>query len=370
MSDLPILRISFFAEFLFFILIVAVFFPENLKRTEKENEDELKKHYETRIKSLTQDLSKQTNSNKTLKIDLDKATDKLKVAEEKLNHTERDIVQKRQLIEFYKKKLDETKISTEKLQNTAEIDELQLKVQNLTDSNEKLKVQTKSLKTRLQVLQDEKTKNDRKYSDNEREIDDLKRELNLMRSQKKQFENELKESKAEVNTLNKTIKDIEYTVEKKLHSLTSSNLQTLDIAQEKLNDAYKRINNFEMILKTFYETVVNRSLRLKKRLNEKKDKKLPAASHNEHNSLKRAMNFASTVLNLSSADLEDIMSNNSAHDESKDEFDDNNKRLGKKLLTEFEALSKSQDSKMAVRLFELLEERLNELIQAEKQYLG
>jgi chromosome segregation ATPase len=337
---------------------------ETLKKSEKENEEELKKQYEARIRSLTQDLHKQTTSIKSLKAELDKATDRLKVAEEKLNHTERDNVQKKQLIEFYKKKLDETKVCAEKLQNTVEFDELQIKVQSLNDTNEKLKVQTRSLRTRLQVLQDEKTKFERKNSDSEKEIDDLRKELSTVRNQKKQFETELKESKAEVRTLNATIKDIENTVEKKLHALTSSNLQTLDIAQAKLNEAYTRLNNYEMVLKTFYETIVNRSLRLKKRAKDKKEK-----APLEQDNLKRAMNFASTVLNLSSFDLEDIMSNNSAHDETREknhDVDDAHKRLCKTWLNEFEHLSKSQDNKATIKLFELLEERLNELIAIEK----
>ena len=65
---------------------------------------------------MSQDLNKQIGVNKALKSETDKLNEKVKILEEKFSHSERDNTQKKQLIDFYKKKLDDMKVNNEKLQ--------------------------------------------------------------------------------------------------------------------------------------------------------------------------------------------------------------------------------------------------------------
>ena len=110
----------------------------NVKKMEndvKEKEEsirkleESKKACDSKLKQLNADFGKQLNANKTLKTENEKLADKLKINEEKLNHTERDINQKKQLIEFYKKKLDEI---SEKEKNEAIGEDLTSSSENAT----------------------------------------------------------------------------------------------------------------------------------------------------------------------------------------------------------------------------------------------
>lgn len=77
------------------------------RKQDEQSKDDIKKPLESKIRQLSSDLSKQISNAKSLKNDNEKLNDRLKVNEEKLNHTERDNAQKKQLIEFYKKKLED-----------------------------------------------------------------------------------------------------------------------------------------------------------------------------------------------------------------------------------------------------------------------
>ena len=78
---------------------------EDFKKQGDQIKDEIKKAHDIKCKQISSDLSKQIVVARGLRSENEKLLDKLKVCEEKLNHTERDNSQKKQLIDFYKKKI-------------------------------------------------------------------------------------------------------------------------------------------------------------------------------------------------------------------------------------------------------------------------
>ena len=77
---------------------------EASRKQDEQTLNEARKEAESRCKQLSADLHKQIGSNKTLRSEVESLNSKLKLNEEKLAHVERDLTQKKQLIEFYKKK--------------------------------------------------------------------------------------------------------------------------------------------------------------------------------------------------------------------------------------------------------------------------
>ena len=350
---------------------------------------------------MSQDLNKQIGVNKALKSETDKLNEKVKILEEKFSHSERDNTQKKQLIDFYKKKLDDMKVNNEKLQQPIiEVEELKLQILKSNETNEKLKTQINSLKTRLQVIQNEKQTHEHKTSDIEKQLSEMSPKFEQLKKEKKQLEISLKESKLKVNELNTLVKTFEDDVEVKMKNLSENNEQALESMKAKLKDSYKLIFNYELILTKLYEILIKRNLsnrekvfqhqilsskkKLEKEQEEANKKKSKALNEslNKNDNLKQAMNIASTVLNLSVSDLEDLMSStdsNAGHKPSLKQndfnkqyrdFEEKMKLVYAKWIKEFEDVKRNEKiiaDYNANNLFELINEKLNDLINVEKQ---
>jgi hypothetical protein len=347
---------------------------------------------------MSQDLNKQLGVNKTLKNETDKLADKVKTIEEKLNHSERDNTQKKQLIEFYKKKLDDLKQNNEKLQQPIlENDDLKLQIQKLNEINEKNKIQVQSLKTRLQVIQNEKQNYENKSNENEKHCLDMTQKFEQLKKEKKQLEISLKESKNKINELNSLVKVVEDDIEVKIKKICDNNEHALDTMSSKLKDSFKLIFNYEIVLTKIYEILIKRNLGTREKLfknqlaaskkqyeeelndNKKKSKSILNDSLNKTGNLKQAMNIASTVLNLSASELEDIMSTDSNVsvmqqniDFSKQykEFEEKMKLVYNNWIKEFDDVKRNDKlvaDYNASNMLELINNKLNDLINIEKQ---
>jgi chromosome segregation ATPase len=166
----------------------------------------LRRPLELRIKNLSSDLNKQISLYKKLKIENDRITETSKTNEEKLNHSERDNIQKKSLIEFYKKKLDELN-SKERLdiENSKEVINDAV-IKRLNDSIDKLKIENKSLKTRLQILHNEKQLYDEKQTKNEKALNESNDKLEQIKKEKLKIDNKLKQSQRKIDDLEALLK--------------------------------------------------------------------------------------------------------------------------------------------------------------------
>ena len=205
-----------------------------------------------------------------------------------------------------------------------------------------------------------------------------------------------------MTTLVKTAED---DIEVKIKTISENNEQALETVKVKLKDSYKLIFNYELILTKLYEILIKRNLSNREKvfqhqllLNKKqiekeqeevnkKKSKIFNDSLNKNDNLKQAMNIASTVLNLSVSDLEDIMSSESTgHQQQQQQkqkpikqndfnkqyrdFEEKMKLVYAKWIKEFEDVKRNDKvitEYNANNLFELLNEKLNDLINIEKQ---
>jgi len=351
--------------------------------------EENKKSSDGKLKQLNIDFTKQLNANKTLKSDNEKLIDKLKINEEKLNHTERDNNQKKQLIEFYKKKIEEL---NEKERNDAMkeemtssdnalVNDLKSQLKKFNESNEKSKNEMKSLKTRLQSVQEEKTSLEQKLDQAEKSLAESNAKLAQLKREKTKLDSNLKQSKNKINELEAFTNELEQTAQSKLQDLSKISQDTLTAAQIRLKYAFKSVEDYEKVMILLYESLLNRCMELRKKIKSKKALELSQKSKNSKSdvnidtNMKMAMSLASSVLNLTATELDDIMST-SIHEtsmnknkSSKSEIDEkilkedeiNHRKSCKKLLFEFEqCLNESKKEKEMIFDGVHVEENLDE----------
>jgi centlein len=382
---------------------------EGLRKQEEQQKEELKKTYEIKLKQSSADLNKQISLNRTLKQENEKLADKLKVNEEKLNHTERDSNQKRQLIEFYKKKLDESSSKEMKLEEkiieTTQSPDVKIQLKRATELNERLKAEVKMVKQRMQVLEGEQKLSETKCAQMEKSFCEAN-ESN--KREKQRLESNWKQAKQKIQDLESYIDKLEATAEKNLKDLSNTSQQTLAMAQFRLKYAFNTVDKYESVIRNLYENIIRRSLDLKKALRAFTAKKQKEKNKSEMNdTMKEAMNLASSVLSMTFDELDDIMSSLSPRSTTNDECsnDVNNKidlnsersddmaqkKLLKNLLIELEQClnaskrdMKSVNEKLSrvqnendedderddseKNICQLISNRLNELIEFERQF--
>lgn len=247
------------------------------KQDDQMRED-IRKPLESKIKQLSADLSRQIGLAKSLKSESEKLSDKLTVQAEKLNHTERDNAQKKQLIEFYKKKLEEYGVreKNELMSQNADqvaldsINELKLQIKKLNESAEKARVEIKSLKNRIQVVQTEKAATEAKLVTQEKQTNDLSNRLDSLKKDKQNKESQLKQAKQKATDLEAYVERLEATAENKIQTLSDATHQTLTIAQFRLKFAFKSVDNYEKMFKFLYESMITRCIELRGEIKQEK----------------------------------------------------------------------------------------------------
>lgn len=201
----------------------------SFEKQEENSREELKKSHEKKLKELNSEMSKLTTANRTLRSENDKLQDKVKLSEEKLNHTERDNAQKKQLIEFYKKKLDEAATSSlasvaVDVDNTV-VNECKQQLKKAQEANEKMKVELKAAKNRVQAALQEKQTVEEALEKAIQELGVLKKErIPRLESTAKQF-------KARINELEGQMDSLGQTAEIKIKNMAEASQQSVDVAQ-------------------------------------------------------------------------------------------------------------------------------------------
>ena len=376
----------------------------NWRKQEDQSKEDMRKQFDARIKQVSADLTRQIGSGKQLKSENEKLTDRLKVNEEKLSHTERDNSQKKQLIEFYKKKLDElhAKEKSDLLSEEAAVEplnELKLQIKKLNETIEKSRVEVKSLKNRLQVIQTEKSSAEGKLAQQAALFNELGSKFDSLKKEKLKVDGLLKQSRQKSTELEAYVEQLGSTAESKIQHLSDASQHTLSLAQYKLKYAFRSIDGYEKMFKYLYESLIGRCIELRKEIKLEKREQHQQTSALDAN-MKNAVNLASNVLNLTSHEIEDILSSSSMvanNDEvnksqnnqrkSKEENDSAYKKHCKKMLAEFEqrlTLSRketqikslddvNQDIEASVgdeinkELCELISQRLNDVLIYERE---
>lgn len=281
---------------------------EVVKR-EQQIRDELKKQLELKNRQISNDLNRQVSQNKNLKAENEKLVDRLKINEEKINHLERDINQKKQLVEFYKKKLEENQIKSDPVFSFANdqlVADLKCQVKKMSDLVEKYKLETKNLRQSLQTAQTARHEMEQKLEKSEKTASTFKERIIGIKKQKDDLETRLSEEHKRVLGLESVISELESSAHNKLKSLSQTSHETLNMAQLKVKYAFKLVENFENLIKNLYESLLNRVEINRKAVRSEKEKK------EEKLEMKFALDLASSVLNLSQNEIDDLLKDKDA----------------------------------------------------------
>ncbi|CAG5117639.1 unnamed protein product, partial [Candidula unifasciata] len=275
---------------------------------------------EAKLKVALNEASKQSVAMKAVKTENESLHDQVKTLHDRINHLERDITQKRNLLESQRVKLKQVQdVSKADAEN---LEDLQTKQKLLTDTNNKMKVQLESLKNRLTAIMKEK----KQY---EEKLIKVSLELDLKTKQ-------LQEACTQRVSLETALADLEASAKHQLHGLASQSEAAIDVAREKLFESQTRLTQFYTVLKILTSELLSRvdDARLKFKEVKMAEEQTPREGDL---SLQKAQDRARDILNLSYSDLEDIMSADGDRD-CQESLSEENKKLDKRWLQKCEKL--------------------------------
>lgn len=254
-----------------------------------------KKEIETRLKASSSEVSRQVTVSKSLRADNENFLAQVKTLTNRINWLERDVNQKRHLIEEQKNKMkqmeDNAKSITETVENLSEA------LKQGTDSHEKRRVQVDSLKKQLSTSVKEKENYERKCN---RLYHDLEKKC-------QQYE----ESITKQHQLKLAITEMEKTAQEHIYSLASESEVAISVTQQKLVEAHNKLEHFHRFIKTLSRELVLRTDQTKAMVKRAEMKKLRQEKPSPM-SMQKAKTLAKDILNISDAEMDDIMKADSA----------------------------------------------------------
>ena len=164
----------------------------------------------------------------------------------------------------------------------------------------------------MQAVQSEKQALEQKLAQAEKSLAESSEKLGQFKKEKLKLDTSLKQSRAKVNELESFVTELEHTAQAKLQDFSKISQETLTVAQFRLKYAFKSVDNYEKIMLYLYESLLNRTVDLRKKIKARKIETLNKKSEKSDvlvdSNMKMAMSLASSVLNLTSNELDDIMS--------------------------------------------------------------
>ncbi|XP_045696801.1 centlein isoform X2 [Phyllostomus hastatus] len=247
------------------------------------------KQLQCKLKNATNELTKQSSSVKSLKFELLAKEEHIKEMHEKMSRMERDITMKRHLIEDLKFR---QKVNLESNECTNEmLENLEKKVKTLTEECSNKKVSIDSLKQRLSVAVKEKSQYEQMYQKTKEELE------------KKDLKHSLLVSK--INETESAMAEIETAASKHLQGLALQSEQALEGAQKKLLIANDKVEEFTLFVKALVKELQTDVHTMRRQIREFKKMQRNKDAHKT--STHKAQTLAASILNISQADLEEIL---------------------------------------------------------------
>ncbi|GFR82911.1 centlein [Elysia marginata] len=302
---------------------------------------------EAKLKVANSEASRQAAALRTVKSDNESLQEQIRNLQDRINHLERDVNQKRNLLESQRIKMKHAQEMSKTEANNLE--ELQTKVKLLTESMNKSKVQMDSLKKRLTLAMKEKKEYEERF---------LKCSLELDHKGK-----QLLESNARRSGLESALAELEASAQQQLHALATQSEAAIDAAREKLTAAQTRLTQFHTMVKILSKEVITRTERARTKMREAKAD-LGRSQREGDPALQKAANKARDILNLSTSDMDDILSADGDAD-SQDSASGDDKKADKKWLKKCEKLMSSREDfvhALVTLMLQKMDERADLLI--------
>ncbi|MBN3319894.1 CNTLN protein, partial [Atractosteus spatula] len=240
--------------------------------------------------NASNEIAKHTSASKALRADLQEKEEQIGELQEKLSRTERDINMKRQLIEDLKSRLKSLQ-ENEKTHKDL-IEELEKKVKTLSEDASNRKTFIDSLKQRLNVVTKEK---------NQHDMTCLKLREELEKKNQKVQDLQSRVAESEI-----ALTELEETASQQMHGLALQSGQALEGVQRKLGLANRQLEELVSFIKAL-ATEILRDVQDTKAQLRRRMKKPSATGGLSKESICRAQSIAASILNISEADVEDML---------------------------------------------------------------
>uniref|UniRef100_W5N1Z1 Centlein n=1 Tax=Lepisosteus oculatus TaxID=7918 RepID=W5N1Z1_LEPOC len=255
----------------------------------KHSEMEIKQ-LQNKLKNASNEIAKHTSASKALRADLQEKEEQIGELQEKVSRTERDINMKRQLIEDLKSRL---KLLQENEKTHKDlIEELEKKVKTLSEDASNRKTFIDSLKQRLNVVTKEK---------NQHDMTCLKLREELEKKNQKVQDLQSRVAESEI-----ALTELEETASQQMHGLALQSGQALEGVQRKLGLANRQLEELVSFIKALATEILRDVQGTKAQLRRRK-KKPSATGGLSKESICRAQSIAASILNISEADVEDML---------------------------------------------------------------
>ncbi|XP_070542626.1 centlein-like isoform X2 [Ptychodera flava] len=269
--------------------------PSASSATTNKHTDTEWKQIESRLKSSTSEVTRQAGVIKTLKSENESQVEQLKSLQDKMNRLERDISQKRSLIEDLRAKVKSTQ--EEKKSDTDTIKSLEEKIKSVTEGSDQKKSYTESLKKRVSALTKEKHQYEELYMKTNAELEKKTRQL---------IESQTKRTEAE-----NTATELETAAAQQLYGLASRSESALEAVKAKLKKAHLRIQELNQFVKILAAELLNQVQDARELVRQAKKSKTENGSK-KGQSMSKVHSLASSILNMSEADVEEFMNSTEA----------------------------------------------------------
>ncbi|XP_038966689.1 centlein isoform X19 [Rattus norvegicus] len=247
------------------------------------------KQLQCKLKNATNELTKQSSSVKSLKLELLAKDDHMKAMQEKMSRMERDITMKRHLIEDLKFR---QKINSESNESFNEmLGTLEKKVKTLTEECSNKKVSVDSLKQRLSVAVKEKSQYEQMYQKSKEELEKKDLKMNLLISK--------------LNDTETAMAQIKSAASEQLQGLALQSEQVLEGTQKKLLLANEKIEEFTVFVQALVNELQSDAHRTRQQVRELRQTQ--KSRHACKTSTHKAQTLAASILNISRSDLEEIL---------------------------------------------------------------
>ncbi|XP_060574034.1 centlein-like isoform X2 [Ruditapes philippinarum] len=298
---------------------------------------------DARLKSCSNELSRQNNVVRQLKQENEQLTDQVKILHDKVNRAERDSSQKRTLLEDQRSRVKQALESAKA--DADSLEQLETKMKLLQDTNEKQKIQIDSYKKRLGAVTREK----REYEDRF-----LKLTAELEKKNKIVVDSQVRKQELETS-----LSEMEKLATQQMKSLARESEEALETAKEKLREIHEILQAYQRFVRNLAQEIVRRTQQTRLSVKELEHKKL--ATDKSNASMKRAQNLAKDILNLSQSDLDEIMSADGEHTKLESELE-SEKRKDKKWTKRVERTQNSKDD-FAMALMDLFLQKMEERVE-------
>ncbi|KAF6040787.1 CNTLN [Bugula neritina] len=313
----------------------------------RQQADQERRLLEQKVKTATLDLGKRTSELKQVKSELENSKDSVTSLNDRVGRLERDVLQKRTLLEDLRLKLRLAKESAK-----SDLQLLESKSEELARTkaiSEQTKTTMESMKCSIKAL----TK-DRK--DHENKCKQMQQELTKK-------EKQLANCQAKVCELQKEMDNLQETARQQLVDLAAQGENAVGIAQGQLVNAHQLIEKFQLTIKVLSDRLLARQeeFRLERQRQVREEQKRTKKAKNkkaENKALNEAKRRAQEILNLSAYDIEDFL-NSDTDSEDEQSFSSYWKKENSKWIKRWEKALTEED--FVNRVSELFMEKVDEI---------